>query len=289
MTIKEAITAAAERLAHEPIGPPRMAAEALMMFVLGCDRARLFAHPEQELTEQQQSRFEDAVAQRAAGKPLQYITGRQEFWGLQFAVSPAVLIPRPETEHLVSAALEKAGELNLDQVRIIDVGTGSGCVALALASELPEAEIDAVDISATALEIAKTNAQRLDFAARVNFFESDLLASARGEYDLIVSNPPYVGRCEADKVQREVREHEPEVAVFGGEQGLDIYRRLIPQAWEKLKSGGWLLMEIGFSIEEPVRGLLGQWSDVSSVPDLQGIPRVVMARKVSGSLHLVSK
>jgi release factor glutamine methyltransferase len=279
MTIKEAIAAAAERLAHEPIGPPRMAAEALMIFVLGCERAFLFAHPEQELTSEQRSRFEDAVAQRASGKPLQYITGKQEFWGLEFMVSPDVLIPRPETEHLVSAALEKAAALNLDQVRIIDVGTGSGCVALALASELPEAVIEAVDISATALQVAKANARRLDFAARVNFFASDLLASARGEYDLVVSNPPYVGRREADKVQREVREHEPEVAVFGGEQGLDIYRRLIPQAWGKLKPGGWLLMEIGFSIEQPVRGLLGQWNEVSSMPDLQGIPRVVCARK----------
>jgi release factor glutamine methyltransferase len=279
MNVKDAIVQVAEKLSHEPIGPPRMAAEALMMFVLGCDRAHLLAHPERLLTQDEQSRFEDAASQRAAGKPLQYITGRQEFWGLEFIVSPAVLIPRPETEHLVAAALEKAGALNLDLVRIIDVGTGSGCVALALASELPEAEIEAVDISATALEVAKTNAQRLDLAARIKFYESDLLASARGEFDFIVSNPPYVGRCEADKVQREVREHEPEVAVFGGEQGLDIYRRLIPQAWEKLKPGGWLLMEIGFSIEAPVRELLKDWSEVNSAPDLQGIPRVVGARK----------
>jgi release factor glutamine methyltransferase len=283
MTIKEAIAVAAERLAHEPMGPPRMAAEALMMFVLGCERPRLFAHPEQELTQQEQSRFEEAVAQRTAGKPLQYITGRQEFWGLEFTVSPAVLIPRPETEHLVAAALQKAGELNLDQVRIIDVGTGSGCVALALASELPEAQIEAVDISAAALEVANSNAQRLGFAARVNLYESDLLTSARGDFHIIASNPPYVGRCEADKVQREVREHEPEVAVFGGEQGLDIYRRLIPQAWERLKPGGWLLVEIGFSIEQPVRDLLNGWSDVSAIPDLQGIPRVVCARKGSSS------
>ncbi len=278
MTIKEAIAAAAERLAHEPIGPPRMAAEALLTFVLNRERAFLFAHPEQQLTAQQRSRFEDVVAQRAAGKPLQYITGRQEFWGLEFSVSPAVLIPRPETEHLVSAALEKAAKINRDDLRIIDVGTGSGCVALALASELPEAQIEAVDISSAALEVAKENAQRLDLATRVNVYESDLLGEARGVFDIVVSNPPYVGRCEADKVQREVREHEPEVAVFGGEQGLDIYRRLIPQAWDKLNPGGWLLMEIGFSIEEPVRELLKHWNGVSSVPDLQGVPRVVCAR-----------
>lgn len=288
MNIKEAIAGATERLAEEPIGPPRMAAETLMMFVLNCDRAHLFAHPERELTSNEQSQFEDGVAQRAAGKPLQYITGRQEFWGLEFMVSPAVLIPRPETEHLVSAALEKVAELNIDQPRIIDVGTGSGCVALALASELPEAEIDAVDISSVALEVAKTNAQRLDLAARVNLYESDLLASARGAYDFVVSNPPYVGRCESDKVQKEVREHEPDVAVFGGEEGLDIYRRLIPQAWDKLKPGGWLLMEIGFSIEAQVKELLSEWSEVSAVPDLQGIRRVVCARKVPGPCFLVS-
>ena len=280
MTIKEAIATAAERLAREPIGPPRMAAEALMMFALDCDRAHLFAHPERNLSEKERSRFEDAVTQRASGKPLQYITGKQEFWGLEFLVSPAVLIPRPETEHLVSCALEKAAILGLDTPRIIDVGTGSGCVALALASELPEAEIEAVDISDAALKIAAENAERLDLAERVKFYVSDLLENARDGFDLIVSNPPYVGRCEADKVQREVREHEPEVAVFGGEQGMDIYRRLIPQAWERLKLGGWLLMEIGFSIEAPVCELLDEWSEVSSVPDLQGIPRVVCAKKV---------
>lgn len=279
MTIKQAIAAASERLAHEPIGPPRMAAETLMMFVLQCDRARLFAHPEQELTAAECLRFEDVVTQRASGKPLQYITGRQEFWGLEFTVSPAVLIPRPETEHLVSAALGKAAQMNRDDLRIIDVGTGSGCVALALASELPEAQIEASDISATALEVARENARKLGFADRVKFYESDLLSAASGTFDIIVSNPPYVGRCEADKVQREVREHEPDVAVFGGEQGLDIYRRLIPQAWDKLKPGGWLLMEIGFSIEAPVKELLVGWGEVSTVPDLQGIPRVVCAKR----------
>ena len=279
MTIKEAISATSERLAHEPIGPPRIAAEALMMFVLDRDRAFLFAHSEQELSADEQSRFQDAVAQRAAGKPLQYITGRQEFWGLEFIVSPAVLIPRPETEHLVSAALEKAAQMNRDDLRITDVGTGSGCVAIAIASELPEAQIETSDISAAALEVARANARKLGFADRVKYYESDLLAAASGTFDIIVSNPPYVGRCEADKVQREVREHEPEVAVFGGEQGLDIYRRLIPQAWEKLKPGGWLLMEIGFSIEEPVKELLVGWGEVSTVPDLQGIPRVVCAKR----------
>jgi release factor glutamine methyltransferase len=278
MDIKTAISEATERLAQEPIGPPRMAAETLMMFVLGCDRAHLFAHPERELTEEERSRFEGAVAQRASGKPLQYITGVQEFWGLEFTVTPAVLIPRPETEHLVEAAIERARSSGDKKLRMVDVGTGSGCVAMAIASELPNVQIEAIDISAAALEVAKQNAKKLGFE-RVKFYESDLLSAAQGQFDIIVSNPPYVGRCESDKVQREVREHEPDIAVFGGEQGLDIYRRLIPQSWDKLKPGGWLLMEIGFSIEVQVKELLSGWSEVSSVPDLQGIPRVVMARK----------
>jgi release factor glutamine methyltransferase len=278
MTIRDAIAGAAERLGQEPIGPPRMAAETLMMFALGCDRAHLYAHPERELHSAEQSRFEDAVTQRASGKPLQYITGVQEFWGLEFKVTAAVLIPRPETEHLVEAAIAKA-RANADRrLRMVDVGTGSGCVALAIASELPDVEMEALDISGAALDVARQNAKKLKLD-RVKFYESDLLSAAQGEFNIIVSNPPYVGRCEADKVQREVREHEPQVAVFGGEQGLDIYRRLIPQAWGRLKPGGWLLMEIGFSIEVQVKALLGDWSEVSAVPDLQGIPRVVMARK----------
>jgi release factor glutamine methyltransferase len=279
MNIKDSVGRAAEVLSHEPIGPPRMAAETLMMFTLRCDRAYLFAHPERELSSEEQSIFDDAVAQRASGKPLQYITGHQEFWGLDFIVSPAVLIPRPETEHLVGAVLELVGNQNLDAPRIVDVGTGSGCIALSLASELPEAELYALDISAAALTIARENAKRLGFDNRVEFQLSDLLAGISSQFDYVVSNPPYVGRCESDKVQREVREHEPEMAVFGGEQGLDIYRRLIPQAQAALKPRGWLVMEIGFSIEQPVRELLQGWKEVRCIPDLQGIPRVVVARK----------
>jgi release factor glutamine methyltransferase len=282
MNIKDSISGAAEELSREGIDSSRerMSAESLMMFALGCDRAYLYAHPERELSAEEERRFDAAVAERTSGKPLQYITGHQEFWGLDFKVSPAVLIPRSETEHLVEAALELVrSDSKQSRMRIVDVGTGSGCIAVSLASELADAELHAVDISVEALEMARENAKRLRFDGRVQFHESDLLSGVTGEFDLVVSNPPYVGQCERDKVQREVREHEPEMAVFGGEQGLDIYRRLIPQAWASLKPGGWLLMEIGFSIEQPVRELLAGWSDVSCVADLQGIPRVVVARK----------
>jgi release factor glutamine methyltransferase len=276
VTIHQAIRMATERLASEPIGPPHLAAETLLMHVLGCERVMLYAHPERELSADEWSRFHAAVEERAAGKPLQYITGHQEFFGLDFRVSPAVLIPRPETEHLVEAAIEKAKAW--ERPRVLDVGTGSGCVAIAIAHSLPQAQVTALEISATALEVARINAARL--ATQVRLLESDLLAAvADEEFDLVVSNPPYVGRCEADKVQREVREHEPDVAVFAGEQGLDIYRRLIPQAYQALAPGGWLLMEIGYSIEQPVRELMGEFAEMSAIADLQGITRVVMGRK----------
>lgn len=282
MNVRQAIQTGIERLQSEPIGPPRMAAEALLMHAVGRDRAFLHAHPEYELTQKEEREFETAVAKRASGIPLQYITGHQEFWGLDFVVTPAVLIPRPETEHLVESALRLIRESGIERPRIIDVGTGSGCIILSLAHDVKNAELHAVDISNPALQVARENAERQRLTDRVKFHEGDLLTNflgAPGYFDFVLSNPPYVGRSEADKVQREVREHEPEVAVFGGEQGLDIYERLIPQAHQVLKPGGYLLLEIGYSIEEPVRNLLEAWNEVRAVPDLQGIPRVVIARK----------
>jgi release factor glutamine methyltransferase len=282
--LHDALAGAVERLTAADVGSPRLNAETLLMFTLDCDRAYLYAHPERELTAEEAARYEAALAQRARGMPSQYITGHQEFWGLDLLVSPAVLIPRPETEHVVETVLELAGANRQSKLRIVDVGTGSGCIALALASEFPKAEIVASDISRDALEVARTNAARLQFAERVSFRESDLLAAfPEGDlFDFVVSNPPYVGDDEADKVQRQVREFEPRVAVFAGAEGLDIYRRLIPQAQRVLKPGGWLVMEIGYSIEGKVRELLEDWEEVRTTNDLQGIPRVVAARRDRG-------
>ncbi|HEU5450648.1 MAG TPA: peptide chain release factor N(5)-glutamine methyltransferase [Terriglobales bacterium] len=322
MTLGEALREAVGRLAESRVGSPRMNAEVLLMFSLGCDRAYLYAHPERALSQDEQARYDEALAQRARGVPAQYITGHQEFWGLDFIVNPAVLIPRPETEHLVEAVLSLARggagrgrppssfpsvipfqvehrtsktETEAETIRIVDVGSGSGCVALALAHELPNAEILAVDISAEALEVARANAVRLQLDHRVRFEQRDVLdkvskvsevAKVQGEtsetsetFDFVVSNPPYVGASEEDKVQLEVRKYEPRMAVFAGVEGLDIIRRLIPQACDALSPRGWLLMEIGFSMEAAVRALLDGWSEVHSFPDLQGIPRVVAARK----------
>jgi len=262
-----------------------MNAELLLRFTLDCDRAYLYAHPERELTDEELGRYEAVLAERARGVPAQYITGRQEFWGMDLIVTPAVLIPRPETEHLVERVLEivqrlaaKPGE-HRRTLCLADVGTGSGSIALALARELPEAEIHATDISSAALEIARANAARHQLEHRLHFHQTDLLTGVGANFDFVVSNPPYVGESEEDQVQLEVRKFEPRTAVFAGPTGIEVIQRLIPQAWEALHNNGWLVMEISRPTAEPARRLLSGWDDVHISPDLQGIPRVAQARK----------
>ena len=283
MQLKQAVDSAYKLFVENDVPSPRLNAELLLMFALSCERSYLYAHPERELTESEQYRFNEVIRERARGCPTQYITGHQEFWGLDLLVSPAVLIPRPETEHVVETVLELVNEYRFDgsaKLRAVDVGTGSGCIALALASELPHLEINACDISDDALEIARVNAARLGLGNKVLFRKSDLLALyANQQFDFIISNPPYVGENEADKVQRQVREFEPKIAVFSGKEGMDIYRKLIPEAHAALRPGGWFVTEIGYSEEEKVRSLLDGWTEVQVTADLQGIPRVIAARK----------
>ena len=322
MQLKQALASAIDRLEAAEVGSPRLNAEVLLMFTLGVNRAYLYAHPERELTAEEESRYNEALLQRGTGMPSQYITGHQDFWGLDFVVTPAVLIPRPETEHLVETVLELAR--GIERPKLVDVGTGSGCIALALAHELKAAEVWAVDVSAEALGIARANAARLQLDGRVRFMqcnvlepvaESDstvipsegeqgqaapivILSGAKSpqanersrrtstlegfrDFDFVVSNPPYVGFDEADKVQKSVRDFEPRVAVFAGEQGLDVIGPLVEQAHSALRSGGWLAVEIGYSMRDAVLNLLDptMWEDLRVVPDLQGIPRVVAARR----------
>ncbi len=332
MQLKQAQDVAYKILVENDVPSPRLNAELLLQFVLGRERAYLYAHPECELTAEEQAEYNEVIAQRARGCPTQYITGHQEFWGLDLLVSPAVLIPRPETEHVVETVLELVKEyyaehqhhtenpsaeaaaacaqIDSGQIRIVDVGVGSGCIALALASELPQAEIYGCDISEEALEMARVNAARLGLGSHVLFRKSDLLevyletatasaagsatatagstalapaaVSGGGQFDFVVANPPYVGESEWDKVQKQVREFEPRIAVFCGTEGMDVYRRLVPQARQALRPGGWLVMEIGYSSEEKVKMLLAAdrgWSNVQITPDLAGIPRVAAARK----------
>jgi release factor glutamine methyltransferase len=283
MQLKQAVDFAYLLFVENDVPSPRLNAELLLLFVLNRERAYIYAYPERELTPDEESRYDEVIRERARGCPTQYITGHQEFWGLDLLVSPAVLIPRPETEHVVETVLELLKEHPFDgpgKLKLLDVGAGSGCIALALASELPHAEIHACDISEEALEIARVNAARLALGGKVLFRKSDLLSVYAGEkFDFVISNPPYVGEGDADKVQKQVREFEPKVAVFSGVEGMDIYRRLIPQALDALRPGGWFVAEIGYSEEDKVRNLLAGWSEIQVAADLQGIPRVIAAKK----------
>lgn len=289
MRLKAELLSGVARLTEAKVPSPRMNAELLLMFTLGCDRAYLYAHPERDLTCGEIARYHAALSERSRGVPAQYITGHQEFWGMDLIVTPAVLIPRPETEHVVETVLELVhrktadGEEHLHQAtprRIIDVGTGSGSIALALAKELPQTEMHATDISLAALEIARANAVRHQLESRIHFHRGDLLEGLQeNTFDLIVSNPPYVGEAEEDQVQLEVRKFEPRSAVFAGHSGTETIARLIPQSDAALRVGGWLVMEISGTIVDATKRLLTGWENIRIVKDLQDIPRVVAARK----------
>jgi release factor glutamine methyltransferase len=284
--LKAALVSAIDQLTAEAVPSPRMNAELLLMFTLDRDRAYLYAHSDRELTEDEYARYQAALDERARGVPAQYITGHQEFWGLDLIVTPAVLIPRPETEHVIESVLELVRlrelggqERQAQSLKIVDVGTGSGCIAIALANELPGAEVHATDISSIALEIARANAARLGLENRIQFHEANLLEGLGSEFDFVVSNPPYVGESERDQVQLEVRKFEPRNAVFAGPTGLEVIEHLIPQAHDALRPGGWLVMEMSGTIADRTKELLNDWDDVSILPDLQSIPRVARARK----------
>jgi release factor glutamine methyltransferase len=253
------------------------------MHVLGHDRAWLYAHPEQPLDADRAAQFFALVAQRTAGTPTQYLTGKQEFWGLEFEVTRDVLIPRPETEHVIEVALSRLGESRRNSSLLVcDIGTGSGCIAVALAKELPNARIFATDISSAALAVARRNAERHGVAGRIAFVECDLLDKVRDQspFDLIVSNPPYVARNDAPSLPIDVRDHEPAIALFAGDDGLALYPLLIAQAGKRLKPGGLLALELGLGLFEPVSELLDAahgWTRVSATQDLAGIVRVISA------------
>jgi release factor glutamine methyltransferase len=284
VSLRDALSSAVNFLTAARVPSPRMNAEFLLRFTLDCDRAYLYAHPEHELTTDEQTRYDEALAQRARGIPAQYITGHQEFWGMDLIVNPAVLIPRPETEHVIETVLQltNGGRASSPGMRIVDVGTGSGCIALALAKELPEAEVHATDISPAALEVARANAARHQLANTIQFRETNLLHGFEpASFDFVVSNPPYVGESEQDQVQLEVRKFEPRNAVFAGPTGLEVIEHLIPQAQSVLRPGGWLVMEISGTIAQGAKRVLGRWDDVQITNDLQGIPRVVSAQNAS--------
>jgi release factor glutamine methyltransferase len=280
MTLRQALTAASEVLSTNPHLRDNAArdAELLLLDQLSINRAQLFINAERELTEEEEFFFWQSIYRRAANEPIQYITGKQEFYGLNFQVTPAVLIPRPETEHLVEASLQALP--HEESLRILDVGTGSGILAITLALHLPYAEITAVDISSAAIAVARRNAEAHNVAHRIRLIESDLLDRVPdGLYDAIVSNPPYVAETDRASLHPQVRDYEPPTALFAGQTGLDIYRRLIPQASDALKPNGLLALEIGHDQQDAIASLFRTWHNLSFVNDLQQIPRVALAQR----------
>jgi release factor glutamine methyltransferase len=273
MTLHTALLQGVELLDAESILAPRLTAEVLLAHALHQERVYLYAHPEEELTELAWIHYGRYLHHRLKGMPTQYITGRQEFYGREFRVTSDVLIPRPETEHLVEAALARM----LPRMTVVDVGTGSGAIAVTLALE-KSATVLATDISPAAVKVARANAARLK--ASVHFAAADLASPlANGSVDVLVSNPPYVPLTDRDGLQREVRDFEPQVALFGGPTGLELYQRLIADARRVLVPGGWLLIELGYNSVGPVREFLGGgWQDIEVLSDLAGLPRVLAAR-----------
>lgn len=293
MDIRTALKEGIARLRAAHVPSDTLAAEILLLHAIGRDRTWVYAHPKHALSNPEQETYLRLLEKRVAGNPTQYLTGKQEFWGLEFEVNPSVLIPRPETEHVVEVALDRltlrelqAGRAQKNDgkgLQIADIGTGSGCIAIALGKELREAAIWAADVSREAIEVARRNARRLGFAERIEFTESNFFSACTGKtpFDLVVSNPPYVSRRTAETLSREVREHEPEIALYGGEQGYEFYAELVPEAARHLMAGGLLVMELGYDSLAAVRPLLesAEWANVGVMDDLAGIPRVIAAER----------
>ena len=282
MTVAELLAEAACELEDRGVAAPEWDAERLLRHVLGWDRATLVASSGATVASDPERVFRGLVAERARRLPLQHLVGSQAFWKHEFKVTRDVLIPRPETELLVETALEllRAAERPV----VVDVGTGSGCIALSLAAERADAEMHATDISAAALQVARENAQRLGLEGRTAFHLGQLLepvSGLQGHVDLVVSNPPYVDPSERETLAPEVRDHEPELALFPPGDALSIYRRLVPGAFDWLRPGGWLIVEIAPTLEGAVARLFARagFEDVRVANDLAGRARLVRGRR----------
>lgn len=293
--IRSALKLGIAQLRDAHVTSDTLAAELLLLHATSRTRTSLYSHPEDRLTEAELQTYFNLIEKRAAGFPTQHLTGKQEFWGLEFEVSRDVLIPRPETEHVIEVALDRLALRDLRAKRpqnmtgegllLADIGTGSGCIAIALAKELPAAAIYALDTSPAALAVAQRNAQRLNLSRGIRFLASNLLSGFHESplFDLIASNPPYIGRREASTLAREVRDHEPEIALYGGEEGYELYGDIVTQSASHLKPGGILVLELGHQSLPAVQPLFDtpQWTDSGVTPDLAGIPRVLSAKRTA--------
>ena len=282
-TIAETLKLASQQLRSAAIANDVLDAQTLLAEALGKDRTYLIVNFNEQLSEDLLAKFQRLIARRASGEPLQYITGHQEFFGLEFDVTPDVLIPRPETEILVEETIRLASQQKVSVPVILDIGTGSGCIAVALARELEDAEITAIDISEAALNVARRNAAKHNLADRIRFVHSDLLSAFPETQfaDFILSNPPYVAQSELPSLQREVRDWEPHSALTDYDDGLSFYRRLLNDSPSRLKPDGYLLCELGYNQSEAVVAMADSqiWESPRLLDDLQGIPRTLALRK----------
>lgn len=287
-TIKRLLTWTTEYLAKHQADSPRLDAEILLAEARGCERIQLYTAFEDVVDDDVRNKFRDLVKRRAAGAPVAYLVGRKEFYSLSLKVTPDVLIPRPETEHAVIAVLDllKARGASDSPPQVIDIATGSGCIAIAIAKHAPKAEVTATDISPAALAVAKENAATHGLSERIALLESDLFASVppQQQFDIVVSNPPYVLESEWVELVPCVKDFEPKLALVGGKTGLEITTRLIAEAGERLRPGGWLVMEIHSGLEQETHALLaadGRYEMISTVKDLAQLPRVVQAHRAA--------
>jgi len=286
MTVHDILNESTKALEAVDIPSARLDVEVLLSFCLKCDRLDFFKNPEMKITKAKQADFKRLVARRLQAEPVAYITGRKEFWSFTLEVNKDVLIPRPDTEILVEEALSICRKINSSEMKIIDIGTGSGAIALALAKELHQAKIIATDISTTALRIARKNALNLGVENQIDFSRSDLFDSVDDFFDIIVCNPPYISAEEYEKLPAGVKAFEPREALLAGKSGTEFYEKLVYQAGNNFKKNGWLLLEIGATQEKSVRKIIedsGIYDNISVRRDYAGLPRVIRARrKISG-------
>jgi len=301
MDIRTALKLGIAQLRLADVPSDTLAAELLLLHATGRTRTFLYSHPEDPLSATESQTYFGLIEKRASGVPAQHLTGKQEFWGLEFEVTPDVLIPRPETEHVIEVALDRLALRDLrskhsqnltgEGLLFADIGTGSGCIAVALAKEFLAAQIYALEISPAALAVAQRNAARLGFADRIRFLESNLFSALHEPqvsgresrlFDLIASNPPYVGRRETATLTREVRDHEPDLALYGGQEGYELYGDLVTQSAAHLRPGGIFVVELGHNSLPSVRPLFDtpQWSNIGVTNDLAGSPRVLSAERI---------
>jgi len=286
MTIHDILNESTKSLETVDIPSARLDAEVLLSFCLGCDRLEFYKNPDMKISEKQLAEFRKLIARRLQWEPVAYITGRKEFWSFTLEVNSSVLIPRPDTEVIVEEALTICRKIDSSEIKILDIGTGSGAIALALASEITSAKVVATDISEASLNLAQKNVAALGFKERIDFRQGDLFELVDGFFDIIVCNPPYISAQEYEKLPTGVKDYEPRDALWAGKSGLEFYEKLIYQAADFLQKNGWLLLEIGAKQEAGVRGIMeasGCYDSIEMRRDYAGLPRVIKARrKVSG-------